>query len=58
MREHDLLKKFSPKDEEETRISIEECVKLVMDAADRRARKVFMIYYKPIIRFSSLLKPT
>lgn len=40
MREHDLLQKFSKTEEVESRISIEECVKVIMDAADRRARKV------------------
>lgn len=52
MRDHDLLKRHIPVDESADRITVEECVKTILDAADRRARKVFI----EIIRFSSLLR--
>ncbi|CAD8182724.1 unnamed protein product [Paramecium pentaurelia] len=55
MRDHDLLKKHSPKDESEDRITIQECVSMILDAADRRARKIFFpfkaylsVYVRPI----------
>jgi len=41
MRDHDLLKRHIPIDESPDRITVEECVKTILDAADRRARKVF-----------------
>lgn len=53
MRDHDLLKRHIPIDESSDRITVEECVKTILDAADRRARKVV---YKRIIRFFSLLR--
>eukprot|EP01017_Pseudomicrothorax_dubius_P024347 TRINITY_DN2588_c0_g1_i1.p1 TRINITY_DN2588_c0_g1~~TRINITY_DN2588_c0_g1_i1.p1 ORF type:complete len:178 (+),score=29.08 TRINITY_DN2588_c0_g1_i1:65-598(+) len=47
MRNNDLLVKSGKAhvskipDEAETRISVEECVKTIVDAADRRARKIY-----------------
>lgn len=40
MRDHDLMKKHIPSDESPDRITVEECVKTILEAADRRARKV------------------
>ncbi len=50
MRENDLFHKegvISNKqvaDETDTRISVEDCVKVIIEAADRKARKVFYFY--------------
>ena len=53
MREHSLLEIHSEKggdqnaeDENNKRITVEECVKTILEASDRRGRKVFIIYKK------------
>ncbi len=44
MRDHDLLKKYNASQIEETdlRMEVEECVKIILLAADKRARKVLI----------------
>lgn len=51
MREHSLLEIHSEKigdqnadAENNKRITVEECVKTILEASDRRGRKVFIIY--------------
>ncbi|EGR30443.1 short chain dehydrogenase, putative [Ichthyophthirius multifiliis] len=41
MRNHDLLQKYQQNDDELNRMSVEECVKIVMFAIKKRARKIF-----------------
>ncbi len=43
MRDHDLMKKYKVT-EEENRMSVEECAKIIMFAIRKRARKVILFF--------------